>query len=114
MQAVTDLDMVISIPMRVEDRRQSSWLVNVPDVDTEEIARLVQAFPNTRFISSTAPVTSEPHLGEKTAAYQQTSSLILRCSRGSAERDDAPDREPWRGSRGVRHRHTLFTTPGRH
>jgi predicted TIM-barrel fold metal-dependent hydrolase len=49
-QAATDLGMVISIPLRVEDRRQGSWLVDVPDVDREEIARLIQTSPNTRFI----------------------------------------------------------------
>jgi uncharacterized protein len=49
-QAATDLSMVISIPLRVEDRRQGSWLVDIPDVDREEIAGLVQALPNARFI----------------------------------------------------------------
>jgi predicted TIM-barrel fold metal-dependent hydrolase len=42
--------MPISIPLRVEDRRQGSWLVDIPDVDKEEIARLVQASPEARFV----------------------------------------------------------------
>lgn len=50
LQAATDLSMVISIPLRVEDRRQGSWLVDIPDVDREEIASLVQASPNARFL----------------------------------------------------------------
>jgi predicted TIM-barrel fold metal-dependent hydrolase len=49
-QAAADLSMVISIPLRVEDRRQGSWLVDIPDVDREEIASLIQLFPNARFI----------------------------------------------------------------
>ncbi|MBK9169607.1 MAG: amidohydrolase family protein [Bryobacterales bacterium] len=42
--------MVLSIPLRVEDRRQQSWLVDVPDVDKEEIAALVADAPEARFI----------------------------------------------------------------
>lgn len=41
---------MISIPLRVEDRRQQSWLVDIPDVDKEEIAQLVRSSPNARFI----------------------------------------------------------------
>jgi len=46
----TERGMAISIPIRVEDRRQQSWLVDVPDVDPEEIAALVKACPRTRLI----------------------------------------------------------------
>jgi predicted TIM-barrel fold metal-dependent hydrolase len=49
-QAATDLSMVISIPLRIEDRRQGSWLVDIPDVDREEIASLIGASPNARFL----------------------------------------------------------------
>ncbi len=48
--AATDLAMVISIPLRVEDRRQGSWLVDIADVDREEIAMLIQASPEARFV----------------------------------------------------------------
>jgi predicted TIM-barrel fold metal-dependent hydrolase len=48
--AAADLSMVVSIPLRVEDRRQGSWLVDIPDVDREEVASLIQTFPNARFI----------------------------------------------------------------
>ena len=50
MNAATDLGMAISIPLRVEDRRQGSWLVDIPDVDREEIAKLVASCPRARFI----------------------------------------------------------------
>jgi predicted TIM-barrel fold metal-dependent hydrolase len=42
--------MVISIPIRVEDRRQQSWLVDIPDVNHEEIATLVKHVPDARFM----------------------------------------------------------------
>jgi hypothetical protein len=48
--AATERGMVISIPMRVEDNRQRSWLLNVPDVPLEEIVELVKAHPKARFI----------------------------------------------------------------
>ena len=48
--AATERSMVISIPIRVEDNRQRSWLLNVPDVPLQEIVELVKAHPNARFI----------------------------------------------------------------
>ena len=48
--AATERGMVISIPIRVEDSRQRSWLLNVPDVPLEEIVELVKAHPKAHFI----------------------------------------------------------------
>jgi len=48
--AATERGMAISIPIRVEDNRERSWLLNVPDVPLEEIVELVRAFPKSRFI----------------------------------------------------------------
>ncbi len=48
--AATERGMVISIPIRVEDNRQRSWLLNVPDVPLEEIVELVKAHPKAHFI----------------------------------------------------------------
>ncbi len=48
--AATERGMIISIPIRVEDNRQRSWLLNVPDVPLEEIVELVKAHPKARFI----------------------------------------------------------------
>jgi predicted TIM-barrel fold metal-dependent hydrolase len=48
--AATERGMVISIPIRVEDNRQRSWLLNIPDVPLEEIVELVKAHPKARFI----------------------------------------------------------------
>jgi predicted TIM-barrel fold metal-dependent hydrolase len=48
--AAIERGMIISIPLRAEDKRQRSWLVDVPDVSLEEIAGLVKACPRGRFI----------------------------------------------------------------
>src|SRR5262249_14357891 len=44
-----DRHMVVSIPIRVEDARQRSWLVDVPDVPLDELVALVKAVPGARF-----------------------------------------------------------------
>jgi predicted TIM-barrel fold metal-dependent hydrolase len=46
----TERGMVVSIPIRVEDYRQRSWLVDVPDVPLAEIVALVKACPEARFL----------------------------------------------------------------
>ena len=48
--AATARGLLLSIPVRVEDRRQRSWLVDVPDVSHDEIAALVRAAPQSKFI----------------------------------------------------------------
>ncbi len=48
--AATEQSMAISIPIRVEDNRERSWLLNVPDVPLEEIVELVKAHLKARFL----------------------------------------------------------------
>jgi predicted TIM-barrel fold metal-dependent hydrolase len=48
--AATERGMVVSIPIRVEDSRQRSWLVDVPDIPLAEVAALVKARPGARFM----------------------------------------------------------------
>ncbi len=48
--AAAQRGMIISIPIRVEDNRERSWLLNVLDAPLEEIVELVKAHPNARFI----------------------------------------------------------------
>ena len=48
--AATERGMTISIPMRVEDNRDRSWLLNIPDIPLDEIVALVKAHPKARFI----------------------------------------------------------------
>jgi uncharacterized protein len=64
-QAAADRSMVISIPLRVEDRRQGSWLVDVPDVDREEIASLIKGSPHARFILVNGSGYDSSSLGRK-------------------------------------------------
>jgi hypothetical protein len=45
----TERGMAIAIPLRVEDARQRSWLVDVPDVPLDELVALVRARPQARF-----------------------------------------------------------------
>lgn len=42
--------LLVSIPIRVEDYRQRSWLVDVPDIPLGEVVELVKACPKVRFI----------------------------------------------------------------
>lgn len=47
--AATARGLPIAIPVRVEDPRQRSWLVDIPDVPLTEIAALIAARPAARF-----------------------------------------------------------------
>lgn len=49
-EAATERGLIISISLRVEDYRQQSWLVDVPDLTPAEIAPLVKAKPRARFL----------------------------------------------------------------
>lgn len=48
--AASERGMLLSIPFRVEDCRQRSWLVDVPDVPHAEIVDLVKKHPAAKFI----------------------------------------------------------------
>ena len=65
--------MVVSIPIRVEDNRQRSWLVDVPDVPLAEIAALVKAVPRTHVsFWSTARASPARRWAERTAGCRRT------------------------------------------
>jgi uncharacterized protein len=42
--------LVVSIPIRVEDNRERSWLVDVPDLSLDDVAALIRACPEARFL----------------------------------------------------------------
>ena len=42
--------LVVSIPIRVEDPRERSWLVDVPDLSLDDLVALVRACPEARFL----------------------------------------------------------------
>jgi predicted TIM-barrel fold metal-dependent hydrolase len=65
--AAAERRMTISIPIRVEDRRQQSWLVDIPDVGLDEIAALVRACPKARFIVHSASGVAGSVLGRRNA-----------------------------------------------
>lgn len=52
--AATELGMAISIPQRVEDYRQRHWLIDAPDVDLGQVAALVAAHPQAKFLVNNA------------------------------------------------------------
>jgi predicted TIM-barrel fold metal-dependent hydrolase len=78
----TERGMVISIPIRVEDNRQRSWLLNVPDVALEEIVELVEAHPKARFILLNGIGYIRCLLGRKANGLQ--SNYAIELSRLSA------------------------------
>jgi predicted TIM-barrel fold metal-dependent hydrolase len=42
--------MMVSIPIRVEDHRERSWLVDVPDLVLDDLAGLIRSCPDARFL----------------------------------------------------------------
>ncbi len=48
--AATARRMVVLIPIRVEDHRERSWLVNVPDLPLDNVAAMIRACPESRFL----------------------------------------------------------------
>lgn len=66
-EAAAARKMTVAIPIRVEDRRQGGWLVDIPDVELQEIAGLVKACPQTRFLIQNAGGISGSALGNRAA-----------------------------------------------
>ncbi|MEW6755275.1 MAG: amidohydrolase family protein [Candidatus Latescibacterota bacterium] len=62
--AATARGMVVSVPLRVEDNRQRSWLLDVPDVPAAEVAEAARAHPQGRFL----PVNGAGYTGTAFAA----------------------------------------------
>ena len=80
--AATRRDMVLSIPLRVEDYRQRSWLVDVPDVPHGEIVDLVKNHPGTKFILVNGANFSRSPLGR--AGNELPGNYWIEISRLSA------------------------------
>lgn len=64
-RAAAALRWPVSIPFRVEDRRQQSWLVDVADVSHQEAAALARAVPEARFIFGSGTGFAGSALGRK-------------------------------------------------
>ena len=84
--AATDRGMVISIPVRVEDNRERSWLANVPDVPLDELAALVKACPQARFILLNGLGYAKSPLGRKDDGLP--ANYLIEISRLSAVLDN--------------------------
>ena len=80
--AATERSMAISIPIRAEDSRGRSWLVDVPDVPLQEIVELVKAHPNARFILLNGVGYTGCPLGQKGSGLP--SNYAIELSRLSA------------------------------
>lgn len=65
--AATAMGMVVSIPMRVEDVRNRSWLIDVPEIPLTEVAALVAARPDARFLLLNGAGYANGPLGKKGA-----------------------------------------------
>jgi predicted TIM-barrel fold metal-dependent hydrolase len=80
--AATERGMVISIPIRVEDNRERSWLLNIPDVPLDEIVELVKAHPKARFLLLSGADYVRSPLGRKNNGLP--SNYAIELSRLSA------------------------------
>lgn len=80
--AATERRMIITIPVRAEDNRQRSWLANIPDVPLEELAALVNACPQARFIFLNGVGYAQSALGRKDSGLP--ANYLLEISRLSA------------------------------
>ncbi len=47
--AATERNMLVTIPMRVEDPRQRSWLAAIPDLTAAEVVPILRACPRAKF-----------------------------------------------------------------
>ena len=80
--AATERGLVVSIPIRVEDNRIRSWLVNVPDVPLDEIVALVKACPKARFMLLNGLGYANSPLGSKDNGLP--ANYVIEISRLSA------------------------------
>jgi predicted TIM-barrel fold metal-dependent hydrolase len=64
-QKAAERGLAVTIPMRVEDRRQQSWLVDIPDVSRDETAALIKAVPQASFILMNGSGFASSILGRK-------------------------------------------------
>jgi predicted TIM-barrel fold metal-dependent hydrolase len=78
----TQRGLIIAIPMRVEDPRERSWLVNIPDVQLADVARLVKPFPESRFMLLNGLGYPKSILGQ--AASGLPANYVIEISRLSA------------------------------
>lgn len=74
--------MLLSIPLRVEDYRQRSWIVDIPDVPHAEIVDLVKEHPGAKLILVNGAGFSGSPLGQK--GEEMPANYWIEISRLSA------------------------------
>jgi predicted TIM-barrel fold metal-dependent hydrolase len=84
--AATERDMIVSIPIRVEDPRERSWLVDIPDLALDDVAGLINSCPRTRFLILNGLGFRNTLLGRKTGGL--AANYCLEISRLTALLDD--------------------------
>ena len=84
--AATERGMIVSIMIRVEDPRERSWLVNIPDLALDEVAGLVKSCPQARFLILNGLGFRNSPLGRKTSGLP--ANYCLEISRLTAMLDD--------------------------
>jgi predicted TIM-barrel fold metal-dependent hydrolase len=67
----------VSIPFRVEDRRQQSWLVDVPDISQAEAISLVRSVPEAYFIFGNGNGFVSSALGRKDGGLPSNYSIEI-------------------------------------
>ena len=75
--AATERRMLISIPFRVEDRRQQSWLVDIPDVTMQEAEALVRAAPKASFLFGNGSGFAGSPLGKKNSGLPDNYAIEI-------------------------------------
>ena len=85
-QAATERGLIISLMIRVEDPRERSWLVDIPDLALDEVAGLVKSFPQARFLILNGLGFRNSPLGRKTGGLP--ANYCLEISRLTAMLDD--------------------------
>jgi predicted TIM-barrel fold metal-dependent hydrolase len=78
----TQRGLIIAIPIRVEDPRERSWLVNIPDVQLDDVAKLVKVFPESRFMLLNGLGYPKSTLGKATSGLP--ANYFIEISRLSA------------------------------
>ena len=84
--AANEFDMIISISIRIEDPRERSWLVDIPDLALDEVAGLVKSCPQARLLILNGLGFRNTPLGRKTGGLP--ANYCLEISRLTAMLDD--------------------------
>ena len=78
--AAVERNLPVSIPFRVEDYRQRSWLVDVPDIRPAEVVDLVKKHPKGRFLLLNAAGLSGTPLGRPANRRPTSDRNFRRCA----------------------------------